>query len=113
MQDCDGFLPVSRGAPDARTCEAHGAEAETIHRQITANKKGSAGCSGSLGCVLHIAISLSIRMERVLHFLGSRSSNRNRFAYDALDIAPEETVGGHSSGDAPRPLWYYYKEEAS
>src|SRR5207244_6279563 len=30
VQDGDGFLPVSRWSPDARTCEAHGAKAETI-----------------------------------------------------------------------------------
>src|SRR5947209_11623420 len=87
VQDGNGFLPVSRGAPDARTCEAHGAKAETVDLQVSANRKCSALNSGSLGCMLHGAISfLSIRMNRVLHSLGSGSSNRNRLAHNALDL---------------------------
>src|SRR2546421_1755023 len=87
VQDGDGFLPVSRGAPDARTCEAHGAKAETVDRQVSANRQCSALYSGSLGCMLHGAISfLSIRMKRVLHSLWSRPSNGNRLTHDALDL---------------------------
>src|SRR5216684_1134995 len=86
MQDCDGFLPVSRGAPDARTCEAHGAKAETVDLQVSANRQCSALSSGSLGCMLHGAISLSIRMEHAVHSLWSRPSNGNRLAHDALDL---------------------------
>src|SRR3989440_12252394 len=56
-QDGKGFLLVSRWSPDAWACEAHGAEAETVHRQVSANRQCSAGCSGSLGCVLHVAFS--------------------------------------------------------
>ena len=70
-QDGKGFLLVSRWSPDAWACEAHGAEAETVHLQVSANRQCSALCSGSLGCMLHIAISLSIRIERVFHLISS------------------------------------------
>src|SRR5437588_5776388 len=87
VQDGNGFLPVSRWSPDARTCEAHGAKAETVDRQVSANRKCSALYSGSLGCMLHGAISfLSIRMKRVLHSLWSRPSNGNCLTHDALDL---------------------------
>ena len=39
VQDSDGFLLISWWSPDARACEAHCAEAETIHCQVSANGK--------------------------------------------------------------------------
>src|SRR5258708_6223405 len=78
-QDGDSFLLVSRWSPDARACEAHSAEAETIHRQVSANRKCSAVCSGSLGCVLHTPISS-------MNWIMREKSASLPFAMAAVDI---------------------------
>src|ERR1700730_336852 len=63
VQDSYGFLLILWRSPDARACKAHSSEAETIYRQVPSNGECPAGCSGSLGCVLHTPISSLVLLK--------------------------------------------------
>ena len=57
-EDAFRFRAVFGFAPDAFTCEAHGAESEAVDRGLAAEGEGAAGLCGDGGCGAHIVISM-------------------------------------------------------